>query len=99
MAGSLSTALPWELARTKWAATLNALLGNPVVSGLLINDITVVPGANVINHKLGRKIQGYIVTMNSASVTFYDSQSTNQMPDLTLVLNASGNATISLYCF
>jgi hypothetical protein len=99
VAGNLSTKLPWELANPRWAASLNPLLSNPMVDGLLLNSVAVSTGANTINHGLGRKLQGYFVVMNSAAVTFYDSQKTNPRPDLTLVLNASGAATISLYVF
>ncbi len=99
VAGNLSSKLPWELANPKWAARLNPLLSNPLVNGQVLSGIKVVSGSNTINHGLGRDLQGYLVVMNNASVTFYDSQSTNQMPQLTLVLVASGAATISLYVF
>lgn len=95
----LSTKLPWELANPKWASALNPVLANQLMGGNLLQSITVASGANTINHSLGRKLQGYVVVMNNAAVTFYDSQATNQYPDLTLVLNASGAATISLYVF
>lgn len=99
MAGNLSTKLPWELANPKWAASLNPLLSNPLVNGILLPAIAIATGDNTINHGLGEKLQGYIVVMNSAGVTFFDKQSTNPRPQLTLVLNASGAATISLYVF
>jgi hypothetical protein len=99
MAGSLSSTLPWELASSQWPSVLNPLLANPLIHGHFLKDIRVSTGANVIDHKLGVRLQGYIVTLNSAAVTFYDSQATNQMPHLTLILNASGSATISLYVF
>lgn len=99
MVTSLSPKLPWELANPKWAAALNPVIGNPLMSGNRLTNISVASGANVINHKLGRTLQGYLVVLNSASVTFYDSQASNQTPELTLILNASGTATISLYVF
>ncbi len=99
MAGNLSPKLPWELANPKWAAVINPVLANPLVTGNHLKGIVVVTGANVINHGLGQKLQGYIVVRNSAAVTFYDSQATNSRDDLTLILNASGAATISLYVF
>lgn len=98
-ASSLSPKLPWELANPKWSAALNPVLANPLINGLLLKDIVVRTGTNIINHELGRKLQGYFVVMNSAAVTFYDSQIINQKPNLTLALNASGPATISLYVF
>lgn len=98
-AGNLSTSLPWELANPKWAASLNPLLANPLSRGRLLQNVKLASGANTINHGLQRKLQGYFVVLNSAATTFYDSQSTNQMPDLTLILNASGATTVTLYVF
>jgi hypothetical protein len=99
VAGSLSTKLPWELAQTKWAATLNPLLANPLLQGQMLEGLKIASGANTIAHGLGRALTGYIVTRNNAAVTFYDSQASQQRPDLFLTLNASGAATISLYVF
>ncbi len=96
---SLSPKLPWELANPKWAAAINPMLGNPLTNGSLLEGVVVASGDNVINHGLQRPLQGYLVIMNSAAVTFYDKQATNQRPQLTLILNASGAATISLYVF
>jgi hypothetical protein len=64
-----------------------------------MKDIPIVAGANVINHGLGRQLQGYVIVTNSAAVTFYDNQTINTMPQLTLQLVASGNSTISLLVF
>ncbi len=99
MAGELSPKLPWELANPKWAASLNPVIANPLMAGNLLAGIVLVTGANSISHRLGRKLVGYIVVLNSAAVTVYDSQATNQYPDLYLILNASGATTISLYVF
>lgn len=101
MAGNatLSSKLPWELANPKWAASLNPVLANPLLGGQLLQSIKVVTGDNVIDHGLGDKLRGYFVVMNNAAVTFYDKQPVNPRPQLTLVLNASGAATISLYVF
>lgn len=96
---NLSTMLPWEKANPKWAATLNPLLANPLVSGRIINDVAVVTGDNVINHGLGDTLQGYIVIGNNANVTVYDKQQVNPRPYLTLILVASGAAVLSLYVF
>lgn len=96
---SLSQRLPWEQAQNKWAATLNPIINKAIVNGNLLQNVSVKSGANTINHGLGRDLQGYLVVMNNANVTFYDSQDKNQYPDLTLALIASGPATISLYVF
>lgn len=96
---NLSSKLPWELANPKWAASLNPILANPLISGRLIKGIDVILGDNVINHGLGDTLQGYFVVMNDSAETFYDKQQLNPRPYLTLILVASGPATISLYVF
>lgn len=95
----LSPKLPWDLANPKWASALNPVLGNPLVNGQMLDGVALASGDNAVNHGLQRKLQGYLVVLNSAAVTFYDKQATNQRPDLTLILNASGATTVSLYVF
>ena len=85
--------------QTRWAAVINPLLSQPLSQALLLNDLPVVSGTNVINHKLGRKLQGYVVVGCNAAVTFHDSQASNSMPQLTLNLISSGTATINLLVF
>lgn len=96
---ALSPKLPWEMANPKWAAALNPVLANPLLQGQILSGIKLVTGTNVINHGLQRSLQGYLVIMSSAGVTIYDNQATNQRPDLTLNLNSSGAATVSLFVF
>lgn len=95
----LSPKLPWALANPKWASALNPLLANPLSAGILLESMTLTSGANVINHGLQRKLLGYIVVLNSDNATFYDSQLINQRPDLTLILNASAPAVVTIYVF
>lgn len=100
MAGSaLTSKLSWELANPRWASILNPIIANPIANGQTLENVKVLTGSNTINHRLGKKLQGYIVTMNSSNVTYYDKQSSNPTPDLTLTLIASGVSTINLYVF
>ncbi len=85
--------------QTQWNAQISPVIEQPLVRGHLINNITLISGTNVIDHRLSRKLQGYIVVLKSANVTIYDNQSTNPMPDKTLILVASGPATISAWVF
>ncbi len=98
-AGSLSPKLDWELANPKWAAALNPLLSNQLAQGLILSNVALAAGFNTISHLLSRKLVGYLVILNSSPATFYDSQATNQRPDLTLILNASAKTVVSLYVF
>ena len=95
----LATKLPYNLMITQWSQELNPLLTSPLAGAVLLSGISLQAGNNTINHRLGQKLQGYMVVLNSAAATFYDGQNTNPTPALTLVLNASMDTTVSLIVF
>lgn len=90
-----------DLAQTqvKWATQLDPLISNPLTQGQLLQDIRLINGTTVVNHKLGRKLTGWFVVGVNAPIIVYDSQATNQMQDLTLVLNSNAVATVNLWVF
>jgi hypothetical protein len=88
--------LPLSLMQNTWSAQLNPVLANPVTNPGLLTGISIVSGVNVINHKLGRPMQGWKVTDINAAITLYRSQPFNSS---TLTLTASGAAIINLEVF
>lgn len=44
--------------QSKWPAQINPVLANLLVNGQLLSDIALIDGTTVVNHKLGRQIQG-----------------------------------------
>lgn len=88
-----------SLLQTGWSSQLNPLLNNPVLSGRLLKNVELASGANVINHGLGRKLQGWVLTRVRAAETVSDTQDDNSTPQLTLQLTASGAVTVDLYVF
>lgn len=84
---------------TKWAAILNPFLDNPPNNSLVLKNIHLSTGSNVVNHFLGRPLQGWKPTRVRASATLYDTQDTNQTPQLTLVLVASAAVVVDLEVF
>lgn len=84
------------LLQTAWAQQLNPIIQNPVVQSSILKNIPLTTGTNVINHKLGRQMQGWMVCDMNAAVTVYRSQPFN---NLTLTLTSSGDATVSLVVF
>lgn len=85
--------------QTLWAAQLDPVLKAPLANGLLLKSITLASGDNTVNHKLGRKLQGWIVTRCRAAASFYDKQDSNPTPALTLTLNSSAAVVVDLYVF
>lgn len=82
--------------QTNWATQLNPVIQKEIVQGILLKNISLLTGANIINHKLSRQMQGWMVSDIDAAVSIYRSQPLN---DKTLTLTSSGAATISLWVF
>lgn len=93
---TLPQGLSLDMMQNAWARFLNPWLKNPFSSGVYLKDLSLVSGSNVINHKLGRAPQGWIIIDIQAAQTLYRSAAFN---DLTLTLTASGNVIASLYVF
>lgn len=91
--------LSWELAQTQWAQQIDPVIANPLLNGSILKNVQLSAGINVINHKLGRNLQGWYFTRVRAPVSVYDNQDTNQSPQLTLVLIASTPSVVDLAVF
>jgi hypothetical protein len=88
--------LSLDMMQTKWATELNPVISNTLVNGLLLSNITITTGANVINHLLGRKQIGWFITDINASAQIYRSQDLN---NLTLTLTSDADCVASLWVF
>lgn len=91
--------LPLNQMQVQWAQQLDPIIANPILNNVILKSISLKSGTNVINHRLGRNLQGWKPTRIRASATFYDMQDTNQTPQLTLVLVSSAAVVIDLECF
>lgn len=87
-----------ELAQMQntWASVLNPLINQPLSKALILPDVKLVSGANVINTKLSRKLQGWMIVDIDSAVQIYRSAPKN---DLTLTLTSSGSATVSILVY
>lgn len=88
--------LSWEQAQTRWKSQIDPILSSPLNQGVLLKNIILVTGDNVINHLLGSTPVGWYVTDIQGASTVYRSSPFNQ---LTLTLNASAPVVISLAVF
>lgn len=92
----LQTPQPNQLWQSQWASELNALLAKPLSQGSLIGPFTLSVGNNVLNTRLGRSLQGWVVArVLGAPTALYEVSSDTS----TLTLNSSAIATISLIVF
>lgn len=87
------------MTQVQWAKQLDPIIANPVLNNIILKDQVLKTGVNVINHKLGRVLQGWRTTRVRAAATFYDQQDTNSTPQLTLVLVSTAPVTIDIEVF
>ncbi len=86
------------LMETAWASQINPVIENAVVKGVLQRGIKLVTGTNSINHKLGRNLQGYIIT-DMQDIYSQIFRTTSNTPNLTVNLTSSVDVTVDIYCF
>lgn len=96
---ALPQKLTVALMQTQWASQLDPLIKNPLNSSSVLQKVSLAAGTNVINHLLGKPLQGWYITRQRAAASFHDLQDTNQTPQLTLVLFASAPVVVDIGVF
>lgn len=91
--------LPQIQMESAWASAIEPFLNNPANNSLILSNISLVAGSNTINHRLGRRLVGWKTTRVRSNVTLFDTQDSNQTPQLTLVLVASAPAVVDIEVF
>lgn len=86
----------FQLMQTSWQSVLNPVISNPLVNGNSLSSISLISGTTIINHKLGRKLQGYFITDINGAATIYRAAPKN---DLTLSLTSSAAVIVDIYVF
>jgi hypothetical protein len=82
--------------QTLWKAILDPVVQNPSNQSNLLVGLSLTAGINVINHKLGRTMQGWIIADQTGIATIYRSQPMN---DQSLTLTVSAAVVVSLEVF
>lgn len=88
-----------DMMQQKWASAINPVLVNPLNSASILKSQSLVTGANVINHKLGQPLQGWWIVRQRAAASIFDTQDSNQTPQLTLNLTSSANVVVDIAVF
>lgn len=91
--------LPLDQMSTRWASIIEPVLNASIVNGQLLENVALINGTTIVNHRLGRKLIGWIVVGRNAASTIYDNQATNQRPQLTLSLTSNAAVTCTLWVF
>lgn len=85
--------------QNQWSAQLQPLLNGPLNSGLLLQNVLLVPGDNAVNHKLDRRLVGWFITRKRNAAALFDKQDSNSFPALTLALNSDIDTMVDIYVF
>lgn len=88
-----------SMLQTRWKSTIDPILDSAPNNCLVLKSVALVTGANVVNHKLGRNLQGWKLVRQRSAGSVYDTQDANQTPDLTLQLVSSANMVVDIEVF
>jgi len=91
--------MSWVLSSTPWASAIEPVINNPANKSIILKNVALVSGQNVVNHLLGEKLVGWKTTRVRAAAVIYDIQDTNPTPALTLVLFSSAPVVVDLEVF
>lgn len=91
--------LSLPLMQTQWSQAIDPVISNPTNNTSILKNISLVTGANVVNHRLGHPLQGWQVIRQRAAASIYDTQDSNQTPQLTLNLVSSAPVVVDLEVF
>lgn len=85
--------------QTAWASQLNPVIANALLQGQMLQGVNLINGTTQVNHGLGRKLVGWFPVGQNAQANLWDSQATNNTPQLTLIINSNAAVTVSLWVF
>lgn len=95
----LPQGLPITQMQNTWATQLDPLIKNPLTQGQLLQNVVLINGTTVVNHKLGRKLTGWFIVGINGAATVFDNQASNQSPQLTLSLTSNAAVTVNIWVF
>jgi len=90
--------LPYPLMCTTWASQIDPVLANLLVNGQLLTGQSLNNGTTVIDHKLGRKPNGWFLVSPQGAATVYQASS-QPNPNLTLTLISNAAIQTSIWVF
>lgn len=88
--------LPYDQMLTRWSSQINPVISNPLNLANILPNQSLINGVTVINHKLGRLMQGWYLIDIQGAATVYRSAPFN---DLTLTLTSNAAVTVNIGVF
>jgi hypothetical protein len=78
--------------QSKWPSQLNPVLANLLINGQLLTDQALINGTTVVNHMMGRQLNGWFLVAPQGAATVYQAA---QQPNPTLTLTLVSDAAIT----
>ena len=96
----LSTGSPATDQQMGYIATaLTPLFQLPFASGNRVQDQVITTADTVVDHGLEQAPEGWIILKQDAAVVIYESATTNDFPETTIILQAGGTVNVDLFFF
>lgn len=90
-----STSRELDQLQTRWKQDLDPVVDNDLLKGRIMRNVALQSGANQLEHRLGRPLQGWFIIDLNANVSLFSPSHDS----LFLNITASGPATASFYIF
>lgn len=84
------------LMQSNWASQIDPIITNPLNKANILNNVALANGVTVINHLLGRMMQGWFIVDITGAATIYRSAAMN---NLTLTLTSNAAVTVNIGVF
>lgn len=82
--------------QTRWASIIQQIINQPINAGDILQGVALINGVTIINHLLGRTMQGWSIVDVNGAATIYKSQPFN---DKTLTLTSNAAVTVNILVF
>lgn len=89
----------FQLMQNSWSSQINPIINRAQNQSNILKKIALINGTTVVNHLLGKNLNGWKIVRQRASASIYDAQDTNQTPNLTLVLISSAAVVVDIEVF
>lgn len=89
-------ATDFGLLQTTWAALIDPIINRAQNKSNVLQNVALINGITVVNHLLGKKMQGWIISDIQGAATIYRSAPLN---DQTLTLTSSAAVTVNIEVF
>ena len=74
----------------------DAVSNKPHLDSIILPNISLKTGDNLVPHKLGRNLDGWKLIRKRGAADIYDTQDSAQFPNLYLYLHSSADVSVDL---